>query len=100
MRVRLVPDSPPQRCDRALVEALQRAGHSCTRSQLARAFEAGQVTAEGRRLKPSARLETPAWVEVTLPRPEPLRAEPEALCYEGCLLQATLVDPATVLREE
>lgn len=79
MRVRLWPRSPPLRCDRALVEALQEAGHACTRSQLARAFEAGEVIADGRRLKPSMRIEGPLDVEVILPQPEPLRAEPEAL---------------------
>lgn len=79
LSVRLWPRSPPQRCDRALVDALQQAGHACTRSQLARAFESGGVTAGGRRLKPSIRVEGPLEVEVVLPRPEPLRAEPEPL---------------------
>ncbi|MEM7157750.1 MAG: RluA family pseudouridine synthase [Myxococcota bacterium] len=79
MRVRLEPDSPPLRCDRALVEALVAAGHECTRSQLARSFSAGDVTAEGRRLKPSLRIEVPLEVRVVLPQPEPLRAEPEDL---------------------
>ncbi|MCA9707498.1 MAG: RluA family pseudouridine synthase [Myxococcales bacterium] len=79
MRVRLRPHAPPQRCDLAVVEALLAAGHACTRSQLARVFEAGGVTAAGRALRASLRIETPLEVDVVLPRPEPLRAEPEPL---------------------
>ncbi len=78
-RVRLEPQQPPRRCDRALVEALAQAGHDCTRSQLARAFAAGQVRSEGRALKPGMRVERELVVEVVVPRPEPLRAEAEAL---------------------
>ncbi len=79
MRVRLWPSSPPLRCDRALVDALAEAGHACTRSQLSRAFDAGEVTADGRALKASVRVDRPMEVDVVLPRVEPLRAEPEAL---------------------
>lgn len=77
--VTLEPASSPERCDRALVRALEAVGHACTRSQLARAFEAGDVRAGGRPLKPGVRVERRLEVEVRLPRPEPLRAEPEAL---------------------
>ncbi len=75
----LAPASPPERCDRALVAALASVGHPCTRSQLGRAFEAGGVSAGGRVLKPSLRVEQELEVFVRLPAPEPLRAEPEAL---------------------
>lgn len=61
------------------MEALVAAGHECTRSQLARSFSAGGVTADGRRLKPSLRVDVPLEVRVVLPQPEPLRAEPEDL---------------------
>jgi len=79
VRVRLWPRTPPQRCDRALADELAEQGHACTRSQLARAFEVGDVTAGGRTLKPALRVEGPLEVDVVLPRPVPLRAEPEAL---------------------
>lgn len=79
LSVVLEPESPPQRCDRALVSALEAAGYPCTRSQLARAFANGEVRTGGTPLKPSARVERPLQVQVQLPRPEPLRAEPEAL---------------------
>jgi 23S rRNA pseudouridine1911/1915/1917 synthase len=79
VRVVLEAASPPERCDRALVKALEAAGHACTRSQLARAFEAGAVTAGGRMLKPGQRVERTLEAFVRLPQPEPLRAEPEAL---------------------
>lgn len=80
--VALEPVSPPLRCDRALVQALEVAGHAVTRSMLARAFDEGDVRAEGRVLKPSARIERSLAVEVRLPRRQPLRAEPEALPLE------------------
>lgn len=67
------------RLDQALVEALAGLGRTCTRSQLARAFEAGGVVASGRRLKPGQRVERELEVEVTLAKPPPLAAEPEAL---------------------
>ncbi len=79
VRVALEPAPSPERCDRALVRALEAVGHGCTRSQLARAFEAGAVTSGGRALKPGQRVERPLEVFVGLPRPEPLRAEAEAL---------------------
>ncbi len=79
VRVRLRPGSPPIRVDRALVAALAEAGHPCTRAQLARAFARGEVTVDGRLAKPSLRIERDVQVTVVLPRPEPLRAEPEAL---------------------
>lgn len=76
----LSPASPPERCDRALVGALAAAGHELTRSQLARAFAEGEVTAGGRVLKPALKIDRPLEVFVRLPEPEPLmRAEPEAL---------------------
>jgi 23S rRNA pseudouridine1911/1915/1917 synthase len=79
VRVVLSPASRPERCDRALVVALAAAGHACTRSQLARAFAAGEVSAGGRVCKPGQRIERELEVFVRLPEPEPLRAEPEAL---------------------
>jgi 23S rRNA pseudouridine1911/1915/1917 synthase len=80
VRVALAPISPPERCDRALVRALAAAGHVCTRSQLARAFAAGTVVADGGRLlDPGRRVERAMVVSVQLPHPESLRAEPEAL---------------------
>lgn len=79
VRVVLAPVEPPLRIDRALVAALAEAGHACTRSQLAKAFGDRQVTIDGRPIKPSARVELPCTVEVVLPQPEPLRAEPEDL---------------------
>lgn len=68
-----------QRLDVALVDALAKSGHSCTRSQLARAFAVGKVTSQGRALKPGRVVEAALDVVVLLPDPEPLRAEPEKL---------------------
>jgi len=77
--VGLTPRSPAQRCDQALVGALHDAGYTCTRSQLARAFSAGAVVADGKVLRPGQKVERALQVEVELPRPEPLKATPEAL---------------------
>lgn len=68
-----------QRLDVALVDALARSGHPCTRSHLARAFAAGNVTSHGRVLKPGRVVEAALDVVVRMPEPEPLRAEPEKL---------------------
>lgn len=78
IRIRLDDTAVGERLDRALVAALERDGHPCTRSHLARAFENGGVTgAGGARLKPGRVVEAAQEVQVTLPEPEPLRAEPE-----------------------
>src|SRR5690606_33396145 len=57
--------------------ALEKAGHATTRSALAHAFERGDVVADGKRLKPGQKVDRELTVEVTLPVPQPLRAEPE-----------------------
>jgi 23S rRNA pseudouridine1911/1915/1917 synthase len=77
--VRLAEEAVGQRLDVALVDALARSGHSCTRSHLARAFAAGNVTSQGRVLKPGRVVEAALDVVVLLPEPEPLRADPEEL---------------------
>lgn len=82
-----MPRAPAERLDQALVGALAEAGQPCTRSQLARAFAAGGVVAEGKALKPGLRVERALAVEVTLEPSPPLRAEPESL-------------PLTVLHED
>jgi 23S rRNA pseudouridine1911/1915/1917 synthase len=61
-----------QRVDRALVEALAQQGHSITRSQLARSFDAGLVRSDGRPLKPGSKLERACIVELELLDAEPL----------------------------
>lgn len=60
-----------------MVKALAEMGMPCSRSQLARAFAAGQVTIEGAAAKPKLRVEEALEVQVVLPRPEPLRATPD-----------------------
>lgn len=77
--MRLVVREPPLRCDVALVEALAAMGEPVTRSALARAFAEKEVTARGRPLRPSTRIEAPIEVDVVLRPPAPLFAEAEAL---------------------
>lgn len=67
------------RVDRAVVAALARAGHQVSRSQLARAFDRGEVVCDGIPLTPGAALKEALEVEVVLPVPEPLAAFPEPL---------------------
>jgi len=79
VRLSLVPTAPPERIDVAVLRALQVSGVAITRSGLARAFADAAVTSGGVALRPGRMLERACEVEVRLPRPEPLRAEPEAL---------------------
>ena len=62
---------------RALVAALRTAGHEVSRSALRASFDAGDVTGEGRALKPSLEVQRPMVVAVTLHPPPPLSAAPE-----------------------
>lgn len=79
-RVELGPARVGERLDRAIVAALRELGREVSRSQLARAFAAGQVWLEGRAAKPSAALASPGVVELELLPPEPLaHARPEPL---------------------
>jgi 23S rRNA pseudouridine1911/1915/1917 synthase len=80
VRVALGPEALGQRLDAALVVALQRQGQHCTRSQLARAFAAGQVRVAGVAARKPARIvDAAVEVEVEMLAPEPLRATPEDL---------------------
>lgn len=80
MQVELGEAAIGMRVDRALVQALAEQGHAVTRSQLERAFEAGEVRTPAGPLKPGRVLEGPLVVEVALPRPIVLAAaEPEAI---------------------
>ncbi len=77
--IELGPAWVGERLDRALVAALAEAGHPVTRSQLARAFAAGQVRISGQACKASQTLAKPERVEVELLAPAALahaRAEP------------------------
>src|SRR5690606_39683447 len=65
--------------DLAIVAALEDAGRPCTRSQLARAFAAGDVTCEGEVVRPGRCVEHPSTVEVRLPDSPLLVALPEAI---------------------
>jgi 23S rRNA pseudouridine1911/1915/1917 synthase len=65
------------RIDRALVSALRAAGHEVSRNALRASFDAGDVTAGGRALKPSLEVQRPMVVVVTLHPPPPLSAAPE-----------------------
>ncbi len=65
------------RLDRALVTALREAGHVVSRNALRASFDAGEVTADGRRLKPSHAVERPMAIAVVLRAPAPLSAVPE-----------------------
>lgn len=67
--------------------ALEDAGRPCTRSQLARAFAAGDVTCEGEVVRPGRCVEHPSTVEVRLPDSPLLVALPEAI-------------PLTILHED
>ncbi len=79
-RVELGPARVGERLDRAIVATLREAGRALTRSQLARAFAAGQVTIAGRPVKPSLELERPCAVELELLAPDPLaHARPEPI---------------------
>ncbi|MCR9164700.1 MAG: RluA family pseudouridine synthase [Nannocystaceae bacterium] len=66
-----------QRLDRALVEALRDAGHVLSRNALRASFDAGEVTEDGRALKPSLEVSRPMHVSVVLHPPAPLSAVPE-----------------------
>lgn len=80
VRVALGPQALGKRLDAALVAELQRQGQPCTRSQLARAFAAGQVRVAGQAARKPARIvDAAVEVEVVLVAPEPLRATPEDL---------------------
>jgi 23S rRNA pseudouridine1911/1915/1917 synthase len=79
MTVRLSSEAFGQRLDRALVAALAARGRAITRSNLQRAFAAGDVREQGRRLKPGRVVDRELDVELRLPEPEPLHARPEDL---------------------
>lgn len=70
-------DALGQRLDRVLVAALREAGHVMSRNALRASFEAGEVTLDGRCLKPSLEVTAPMVVSVVLHPPAPLRAVPE-----------------------
>lgn len=74
----VIGDHPPDRLDKALVrDAPEGAGLS--RSRLARLFEEGAVRREGLALGPRARFAAGDVVEIALPPPLPMTAEPEAI---------------------
>ncbi|MBV1859167.1 MAG: RluA family pseudouridine synthase [Nannocystaceae bacterium] len=66
-----------QRLDRVLVQVLCDAGHVMSRNALRASFDAGDVTQDGRRLKPSFEVVRPMVVSVVLHPPAPLSAVPE-----------------------
>lgn len=66
-----------RRLDRAVVEALRDAGHVLSRNALRASFDAGEVTEDGRALKPSLEVSRPMIVAVVLRPPAPLSAVPE-----------------------
>ncbi|MGH1346828.1 MAG: RluA family pseudouridine synthase [Nannocystales bacterium] len=70
-------DALGQRLDRVLVAALREAGHVMSRNALRASFDAGEVTLDGSRLKPSLEVARPMVVSVVLHPPAPLRAVPE-----------------------
>ncbi|MBK6918640.1 MAG: RluA family pseudouridine synthase [Deltaproteobacteria bacterium] len=74
-----LPAGGGSRLDRALLDALNERGANLTRSALQRAFAAGQVTSEGRPLRPSQALRAPIEVQVVLVAAPPLVARPEDL---------------------
>jgi 23S rRNA pseudouridine1911/1915/1917 synthase len=79
-RERFELPSSQQRLDRAIVAALREQGREVSRSQLARAFAAGQVTIAGKPVKPSLIVDRPCTVELELLPPEPFaHARPEAI---------------------
>lgn len=80
VRVELGPEALGLRLDAALVAALVRGGQRCSRSQLARAFAAGQVRVAGAPAgKPGRVVDATLEVEVLLESPEPVRAVAEDL---------------------
>ena len=80
MRVALGPEALGQRLDAALVAALQRRGQACSRSQLARAFAAGQVRVAGAPAgKPGRIVDAAVEVELELEAPQPVEAVAEDL---------------------
>lgn len=60
-----------------LVAALREAGHTVSRTLLRASFDKGEVTADGRALKPSLEVPRPMTVAVVLHAPAPLSAKPE-----------------------
>jgi 16S rRNA U516 pseudouridylate synthase RsuA-like enzyme len=79
-RVALGPEALGLRLDAALVAALVREGQRCSRSQLARAFAAGQVRVGGAPAgKPGRLVDAALDVEVELDLPQPMQAVAEAL---------------------
>lgn len=69
-----------ERLDRAIIATLSEQGREVTRSQLARAFAAGQVTIAGRAAKPSLMVTDACTIELELLPPEPFaHARPEAI---------------------
>ncbi len=70
-------DALGRRLDRVLVGALRDAGHVLSRNALRASFDAGEVTEEGRALKPSLEVTRPMLVAVVLRPPAPLSAVPE-----------------------
>ncbi len=77
--VALAPGLAATRLDRALLAALQQQGVALTRSALAHAFAAGSVRERGRSCRASEPVRGPTTIDIELPAPAPLRAEPEAL---------------------
>lgn len=80
LRVALGPEALGQRLDAALVAALVRGGHACSRSQLARAFAGGQVRVGGAPAgKPGRLVDAALDIEVELDLPQAVQAVAEAL---------------------
>jgi len=80
VRIVLGDEALGLRLDAALVAALQRQGRSCSRSQLARAFAAGQVRVGGvPAAKPARIVDAAVEVEVELDEPAPVQAVAEDL---------------------
>jgi 23S rRNA pseudouridine1911/1915/1917 synthase len=77
--VTLSEDDVGRRLDVAIVDALARAGVTCSRSRLARAFAAGEVRIDGEPAKARRAVDGPLEVTVVLPGVTVLRAEPEDL---------------------
>jgi len=71
----LTADASEERLDVFLTGA----GIGLSRSQAQRLIEGGFVTVDGRRAKPSQRLEVGAGVTVTIPPPQPIDLAPEAI---------------------
>lgn len=80
VRIVLGDEALGLRLDAALVAALQRQGRSCSRSQLARAFAAGQVRVGGvPAAKPARIVDAAVEVELELDEPAPAQAVAEDL---------------------